>query len=120
MAAKAIQSQLVTASSLLPDSEKQMIATNARNIPMAPNLLTRSFRNMAESMTVMIGATEIIGMTRYPGPYLSAWNSASCPPAPRMPTPIPSRTLLGRTSSFHLMFASANNAQGIMLIAQTT
>ena len=120
MAAKAIQSQLVTASSPFPESEKHTRATKARKMPMAPILLTRSLRKIADRMTVMMGATDIMGMTRYPGPYFRAWNRASCPPAPRIPTPMPSRTLLGRTSSFHLMLARANSAQGTMLMAHTT
>ena len=63
-AANTIQSQLVTDSSLLPDSEKHTSATKARMMPRTPILLTLSLRKMNERITVMMGATEIMGITR--------------------------------------------------------
>ena len=82
--------------------------------------ITFSLRKVADSSTVTMGATEIMGITRYEGANLSARNSTSWPPAPSSPTPMLRATDLGRTSSLKLILASAKMAQGIMERAHTT
>ncbi len=120
MAARRIQIQLVTVPSVSEGMAKQMMATKASTMPRMPSLETFSLRKVADRSTVTMGATEIMGMTRYEGAYLSARNSTSWPPAPRRPTPMLSAADLGRTSSFQLILNSAKSAQGIIDRAQTT
>ena len=62
-----IHTQLLTAPSVLSGRAKQTRATKARTMPRIPSLLTRSFRKTVERRTVTMGATEIIGITRYAG-----------------------------------------------------
>ena len=64
MEAKRIQIRLVAAPSLLSGKAKQTRATNASAMPRMPSLETFSLRTVADSSTVTMGATEIIGITR--------------------------------------------------------
>ena len=63
-AASTIQSQPWALPSVSLGIAKQMIATNASTIPRIPNFDTFSLRMVADSSTVTMGATEIMGITR--------------------------------------------------------
>ena len=63
-AASRIQIQLVTVPSLSDGMAKQMMAAKASIMPRMPSLETFSLRMVADSSTVTMGATEIMGITR--------------------------------------------------------
>lgn len=68
---------------------------------------------VTESTTVTTGYSETIGKTIYAGPWRSASNSSSCPPAPSSPAESPNATDRRSWSSFQFAWRSATREASV-------